>query len=116
MGETYKQLVFTNHALERMHSRRITKDAIWQTIHNPDRSIPEDKPDTARFIRTLSDRTYHAVATYLPDQKKTLVISAWVRGEEDAVPLVWRIITAPFTLVWWIASTIFHTLFSRKSS
>lgn len=110
MGSTYNQLIFTKHALERMGDRSITQDSVWQTVSNPDRSHPEEKPDTARFIRTINDRTYHVVGRYLQDQKKTLVISVWVRGEDDAIPIVWWLITAPFRAVF----TIVKWLFSKQ--
>ena len=77
MERTYKELIFSNHARNRMFERTITPHAVWQVVHNPDHSRPESKPNTTRFIRTLNDRKYHVVATYLPDQKKTLIVSAW---------------------------------------
>ncbi len=110
MGTTYKQLIFTKHALERMSARRISQNAIWQTVSNPDRSHPEEKPDTAKFIRTINNRTFHVVGHYLADQKKTLIISVWVRGEEDAVPWTWWLITAPFRVIY----TMFRWLFSKQ--
>lgn len=110
MEQTYKNLIFTDHALNRMRMRTISQEAIWQTVHRPDRSKPEEKPNTTRFIRTVNDRTYHVVGTYLSEQDKTLVISTWVRGEEDQVPVGWQLLTLPFKLLWrlitWVTEKI----------
>jgi hypothetical protein len=113
MNKEYKSLIFTKHALERMSARQITQDAVWRVLQSPDRSLPEDKPQTSRFIRQLNGRTYHVIATYLPDQKKTLIVSAWVRGEDDRVPLMWQLITLPFKLAWWIIRKSARLLFNR---
>ncbi len=114
MERTYKSLIFTNHALARMKDRSITADSVWRVVQHPDRTKPEGKPNTTRFIRTINDRTHHVVATYLPERKKTLIVSTWIRGEEDAVPVVWRLITAPVKVIWWIAKQLFSLLSKRK--
>ncbi len=110
MGTTYKQLIFSNHALERMGDRSISKDSVWQTVSQPDRSHPEEKPETARFIRTINDRTYHVVGRYLATERKTLIISVWVRGEDDAMPVAWWLITAPFRAIF----AVIRWLFSKQ--
>lgn len=102
MDREYKSLIFTKHALERMSDRAISQDAVWRVLQHPDRTHPEGKANTTKFIRRLNERTYHVVGTYLPDQKKTLIVSTWVRGEEDKLPLVWRLLVAPFKVVWWM--------------
>lgn len=108
MGETYKQLIFTDHALQRMQLRSVSKDAIWRVLQHPERTIPSDKPDSTKFIRTINDREYHIIGTYLPDQDKTLIISLWVRGEDDPDSFWWWAITAPFKALWWALKTIYH--------
>lgn len=100
MANNYKDLIFTNHALNRMKERSIQQHTIWQVLQHPDVTRPEDKANTARFIRTIDDRNYHVVATYLPDKKKSLVISAWVRGEEDKLPLIWQILAFVIRNIW----------------
>ena len=57
------------------------------------------KSGQQKFIKQQGSRLYHVVATYLSEQKAYLVISAWVRGEEDRPPLLWRLLTLPFTLM-----------------
>jgi hypothetical protein len=84
----YKDVIFTDHALERLKLRRITQDMIVETIRKPDDQEPEADGDT-KFIKTIKQRPVHVVSKYLPDEKKWLVKSAWVRGEDDPKAL-WR--------------------------
>ena len=104
----YKQLIFTNHAVDRMADRSISADAVWRVLQHPERTQREAKANTTRFIRTLDGRTYHIIGTYLPKERKTLIVSVWVRGENDRQPLVWQVITAPFRLLWWVVRSIMH--------
>lgn len=95
-----KSPILTKHARERLHQRRISEDAIASVLSKPERTEPGAKPDTVKFIRTLNGRTIHAVGTYLKDQDRWLIVSVWVRGEDDAAPLMWQILTLPFKLIW----------------
>ena len=111
---TYKDLVFTKHALERMSYRSVSPEAVWSVLQYPNETRPEGKPNTTRFIRNLNDRNYHVIGTYLPDQKKTLIISVWVRGEEDKMPLLGQIILLPFKIVWSILKFLYRKMVNYK--
>lgn len=91
----YKNIIFTDHALKRMKLRKISQDAIVRTIKDADRKEKESDGDT-KFIKTINKREIHVVANYQQDEKKWLVKSTWVRGEDDPVPLWWRVVTFPF--------------------
>lgn len=106
----YKNLVFTNHALDRMKQRSVSADAVWRVLQHPEFTKPEGKQNTTKFIRTINHRQYQVIGTYLPQEKKTLVVSVWVRGEEDRVPLIWQIISAPFRVLWWLINKLLHKL------
>lgn len=108
MNREYQNLVFTKHALERLAQRSISQDDVARVLAHPDRSHPSDKPQTTKFIRELHGRTMHVVATYLSDQKKWLILSVWVRGEDDQVPLMWQIISLPFRVLWWLLKRLFE--------
>jgi len=97
MDRTYKNLVFTKHAQERISGRVLTQDAIYLTVTAPDKTFPS-KGNT-KFIRTVNNRLIHVVATPIENQQ-WLVVSAWVRGEEDRESLVWQLLTLPFKLTW----------------
>jgi hypothetical protein len=87
----YKNVIFTDHALDRIKLRRITQDMIVTAIRQPDQKLLEDDGDT-RFIKQISGRNVQVVSTYLTDEKKWLVKSAWVRGEDDPQPFLLRLL------------------------
>jgi hypothetical protein len=99
MNRTYKNLVFSKHALARLSDRILTQDAIYQTIQFPDKTFSEN--DSTKFIRTVNNRRIHVVAAPI-ENNQWLVISTWVRGEEDRVPLMWQLITLPFRAAWYL--------------
>jgi hypothetical protein len=98
MQREYKNVLFTDHALQRMKRRRITQEMIVSTIKKPDRQERETDGDT-KFIKVIDKRNLHVVSLYLQDQKKWLVKSAWVRGEEDPKPLWLQILTLPVRII-----------------
>ncbi len=113
MNQNYKNLVFTKHALDRLQDRSISEDAIWQTIARPDKKFKNDG-QSVKFIRSVNGRKVHAVATYLKNENKWLVVSVWIRGEDDKQPLVWQLIVLPFKILWWIIKTFFKALSKNK--
>lgn len=115
MNRDYKNIVFTKHALGRLAGRSITQDSVWHAVNFPDSSYIKDADKNSRkFIRSLHGRKYHVVCNYLAKEKKWLVISVWVRGEEDAVPLVWQLITLPFRIVGWGVKAIWKVFKTKR--
>jgi hypothetical protein len=100
-----ENLVFTKHALERMERRIISKEMIRRTLSNPDITVPGHNPkkdNQVKFIKTINSRRLHVVATLLPD-RKWLIISSWVKGEQDKLPLTWLILSFPFKVAFKIS-------------
>jgi hypothetical protein len=93
-----KNAIFTHHAQQRMALRRISDDMVLSAIAKPDRREKEDDGDT-KFIKTISGRPLHVVAAHLTDEKKWLVKSVWVRGEDDPQPNWKRILLLPVSLI-----------------
>lgn len=106
MNRSYKNIIFTKHAFERLKDRSLSKDIVFKTINRPDHK-KSSGDESVKFIRTINNRKVHAVATYLRDEKKWLVISNWVRGEEDKKPFIWLIITLPFKILLILLKFIF---------
>ncbi|MCU0497255.1 MAG: DUF4258 domain-containing protein [Anaerolineae bacterium] len=88
-------IIFTDHARERLKLRKISEQMVFTTLKNPERTENEADGDT-KFIKTVQKRNVQVIARYLPDQKKWLIVSAWVRGEEDPIPLWKRILLWPW--------------------
>lgn len=114
MNKHYRSIIFTDHALDRLDSRSISQEVVNQVVTNPYKK--HQNGDTTKFIKKVHDRNIHVVAQYLSEERKWLVISVWVRGEEDKNPLAWRIITFPFWLVWKLTSSIVKLFFGAKSA
>ena len=106
MTNKYKNLIFTTHAYNRAKSRNINSYSIFETIKSPDKKIKKEN-SSYKYIKTISGRKYHVVATYKSKEKKYLIISVWVRGEDDKVPLMWQIITLPFKILFWIIKFLY---------
>jgi hypothetical protein len=99
-------IIFTNHAQERMHLRKLAQSDIEKTLAKPDRTLPGKKPGTIKFIREINGRNHQVVAKKLENQKDWLVLSVWVRGEEDFNWVEW-IVILPFRVIRWVFKKIF---------
>lgn len=105
MDKNYQNLVFTNHAFDRIKSRVVTQDAVWQTVNHPGKKFNQGQGST-KFMRTVSDRQVQVIATWLKPEQKWLIISVWVRGETDRLPLAWQIMILPFRIIWWLIKLV----------
>lgn len=106
MSGTYKNIILTTHAAERLRQRSISEYIVAAVIEHPDKSYTE-KNNSKKFIRTYNGRRYHVVAQWKPSEQKWLIVSAWVRGENDSEPLSTTLILLPFRVIWWAVKTMF---------
>jgi len=113
MDKNYKNLVFTNHAFDRIKGRVITKDAVYLTLNKADKKYKNDNNST-KFIKTVRGRKIHVVANYLSKENKWLIISVWVRGEDDKAPIIWTLITFPFVITYKILIWFLKRLTNSK--
>jgi len=79
---THKTVVFTKHARERMNLRNIGEDMIIQIMRNPSQTFDADD-GKIKFIGKAMGAKIHAICKPLPDENKWIVITLWVRGEND---------------------------------
>ena len=103
------RIVLSKHAMARARSRQMELYGIEQLILFPDnkKSLGENK---FKFQKIVKQRNYQAIATWLDKENKWLIISVWVRGEEDQLPLAWLIITAPLRLLWWLVKQLWQII------
>lgn len=78
--------VLTNHAKERMQLRGITTQMIAQALAKPNSTQPARDGDT-KYILFNNRRELHVIAFYNAHQKKWIVKSTWIRGENDSLLL-----------------------------
>lgn len=75
-------VVFSNHALERMDQRAISKDTVLLAIRKSERTYPEADGDT-KFLLRVTGGNIHVVCKPLPDENKWLVKSVWFRSDQE---------------------------------
>lgn len=113
----YKNLVVTTHAAERMKQRSIGVDAVAAAISAPDKKYPGKQAGTTKFIKSVGKRRLHVIAQYITEEHRWLVISVWVRGEDDQAPLSWQLLSLPFKVAFWLGRAVLNgllTLLGRK--
>ena len=107
------QIILTKHALSRGKQRYVTHERIEQALMNPDKQFDLEDGKT-KFIRVLNERQFQVVATYLPKEDKWLVISAWVRGEEDRAGIVETLLIGIERVIVWVFQKMIHTIWKSK--
>ncbi len=91
-----------------MKERSISDDSVYWVIRDPDKTKGNPHGHSAvKFIRTLNNRNYHVVAQWKKQEQSWLIVSVWVRGEDDREPFATQLVLAPFRLLWWILRKIF---------
>ena len=100
------KVIYTTHARERISLRRLSTWSIEDAIKNPDKWVDLDD-GKRKFIKMQGKRLYHVVAECNERQRAWVVISVWVRGEEDPENFLWQLLVAPFKLAWWLVRLLF---------
>jgi len=70
---------------------------VVKTLKTPEKKVKEDNGNT-QFTKMVYKRKVQVVANYQNDERKWLVVSAWVRGEEDPKPLWLQILLFPLRI------------------
>ena len=103
-------IILTKHARERIAQRRMTVLGVEETVLEPDKKI-KLKDGQVKFVKQQGTRLYQVVTTYKEKEHAWLVLSAWVRGEDDPEDLLWVILTAPVKLLWKLMKFLGKVLF-----
>lgn len=103
-------MILTNHAQERLRLRHLAASDLEEVLKDPDKKF--NNRDNVKFIKTVDGRRIHVVANFDARKKDWVVVSAWVRGEDDPQPLLWRIIVGsvkyPALFVWWLIKKLWQ--------
>lgn len=70
-------VVFTNHAIERMEDRGITGDWAWQTVRSPDKTAAGKEKHTTEFVKEFGTHKVTAIAKK-NDIGEWVVLSVWM--------------------------------------
>ncbi|GAB5494500.1 MAG: hypothetical protein Phog2KO_47150 [Phototrophicaceae bacterium] len=77
-----EKVAFTKHARERIEQRKISEKMVLRAIAMPYRSYTQ-KDGSIKFVCRINRRVVHVVCQPIPAERKWLVITVWVRGEDD---------------------------------
>lgn len=99
------QIIFTKHALSRSQQRYVPQNKIEQVLQYPDNTISLEDNKT-KFIRVINQRQFQVIASYLAKEDKWLIISAWVRGEEDSKPIFYQLLESFGRGLLWVVKQI----------
>lgn len=70
-------IVFTNHAIDRMKERGVSGDWAWQTVKNFDNSNPGKEKHTTEFIKRFNQYTLTVIGKK-NDIGEWVVLSVWM--------------------------------------
>lgn len=101
MQSEYKNVVFSKHAIQRLKKRKISQDAVVKTLNKPAEKEEEDNGNV-KFIKEVNQREIHVIANWLEDENRWIVVSAWVRGEDDPRPIWQWVFILPYRLLRWV--------------
>lgn len=79
----HETVVFTKHAREQLSLRKIGEDMVIQVMRRPSKTYNADN-GKIKFIGKTAGAKLHAVCKPIPEENKWLVITLWIRGEDDA--------------------------------
>jgi len=86
MDRKYGNVIWTNHALERLHQRGIKQGDAWAAWRNPDSSRYASTKGAWVYYKTWGDSTIEVVAKQ-NEHKEWVILSVWSKpvGEYQEV-------------------------------
>jgi len=76
MKNKYLDIIFTNHAINRLHNRGISQSDAWETFKHPDRVIEGKIAGSKKFYKDLKGKKIEVVAQPNP-KGEWVVFSCW---------------------------------------
>lgn len=81
----YGNLIWTNHALERLDSRGLTQNAALQTFQSPDRFFAGKEKGSTEYIKKFGATTVTLIAKQ-NEKREWIVISVWANPPFPGTP------------------------------
>jgi len=78
----FGDLIWTNHALERLRHRGLSQEMVWESFKRPDSIKDGTTPGSKEYKKQIKNYTVSAIMK-LNDRREWVVISCWV---EPPVP------------------------------
>jgi len=77
LNKHYGNIIWTNHALDRLNQRGLTQSLAYQSFAHPDKKFPGKNHGTTEFQKKTAKSLVTIIATQ-NEQKEWLVLSCWI--------------------------------------
>jgi hypothetical protein len=90
-------LIFTNHAINRLHNRGISQEKAYETFAHPDGQLNGKIPGSVKFYKKYDEQRIEIVAKK-NDKNEWVILSCWSKLKEKTPfhyqePLLQKIIS-----------------------
>jgi len=89
MKRLYMNIIFTNHAINRLYNRGITQSDAWYTFQHPDGSAPGKIPGSKKFYKNYGKQRIEVVAKQ-NEKGEWVILSCWSKLIGDGKPMFSR--------------------------
>lgn len=80
MKNEYRGVIFTNHALNRLHNRNVSQQKAYQTLKSSQKKQRGKTPGSFKFSRDFGDYLLQLIAKK-NDQNQWIILTCWVRDK-----------------------------------
>lgn len=86
MQTHFMNVIFTNHAIERLYQRGIVQSDAWYTLKHPDGCVSGSSPGSKKFYKNYGQQRIEIVAK-LNEKREWVVLSCWSKYVGDSKPI-----------------------------
>ena len=80
MKKEYRGVIFTDHALNRLHNRNVSQQKAYQTLKSPQKRQSGKTLGSYKFSRDFGDYLLQLIAKK-NDKNQWIVLTCWVRDK-----------------------------------
>ena len=82
MKREYRGIIFTDHALNRLHNRNVSQQKAHQTLKSPQRKQPGKTSGSFKFSRDFDDYLLQLIAKK-NNQNQWIILTCWVKDKSS---------------------------------
>lgn len=82
MKQEFMGVIFTNHAIQRLHERKITQSDAWYTFKHSDQQAKGKTPGSWKFSKSYGYQTIEVIGKQ-NEQKQWVLLSCWSKMVGD---------------------------------
>lgn len=89
MKTRYLNVIFTNHAINKLYNRGIAQSDAWYTFQHPDSSFPGKTLGSRKFYKNYENQRIEVVAKK-NEKGEWIILSCWSKYIGDGKPIFVR--------------------------